>query len=478
MTSDRTEKNLRADVVVIGSGAAGLPAAVTAAEKGACVIVLEKRRATGGNGVFASGLFVVDRRMQEHTDINTLRNAFFRKAMDYAHWKIDPRIIRALIEKSGDTIAWLEEKGMRFERREFPGGMSLPFYIGPEKRVGAAVARVFTQKCRDMGVPVLRETRARKLLIGRGGRITGVLAETKGKEVMINSRSVVIATGGFAGNKELLSKYIPPSHEGDFHIKGLRHTGDGILMAAEIGAASDGVFVLEMDAPDFPHPSHFFSRLTGPRHGIWVNQKGERFTDESVSLFESANSLCRQPGKTSYTIFDEKVKQAIYEEARHPSRMGMGGDSSWPEAAENDLRRYAEQGSVKITRSWDEMARWMGAAPEVLRATVDEYNAGCDQGHDDLFAKDPKTLMPLRTPPYYAVRCCVSILVTHGGIKVNHRMEVLDKKDNPIPGLYAAGVDIAGREANTYNASLPGHSFGFSVHSGRIAGENAAQYVR
>jgi fumarate reductase flavoprotein subunit len=123
------------------------------------------------------------------------------------------------------------------------------------------------------------------------------------------------------------------------------------------------------------------------------------------------------------------------------------------------------------------MAKWMGADPQALKTTIDEYNAFCDRGRDQLFSKSRENLLPLRVPPYYAVKCCVSLLVTHGDIKINHKMEVLDKQGNPIPGLYAAGDDTGDVDAGAYNIGLPGHSFGFAINSGRIAGENAAKYV-
>jgi fumarate reductase flavoprotein subunit len=123
------------------------------------------------------------------------------------------------------------------------------------------------------------------------------------------------------------------------------------------------------------------------------------------------------------------------------------------------------------------MSGWIGADTAVLKATVAAYNTAADQGLDTLFAKDSKYLLPLRTPPYYAIKWGVSFLNTIGGIKINERTEVLDKKDNPIPGLYAAGVDTGGWETETYCMRLPGHAFGFTINSGRIAGEEAAAYI-
>ena len=132
---------------------------------------------------------------------------------------------------------------------------------------------------------------------------------------------------------------------------------------------------------------------------------------------------------------------------------------------------------VKISDSWDEIAKWMGADPEILKTTVNEYNAGCDRGYDPVFTKDRKYLLPLRTPPYYAIKCKAGFLNTIGGIKINEHMEVLDKQDKPIPALYAAGVDTGGWVTETYCVALTGSAFGFAVNSGRIAGESAAKFV-
>jgi fumarate reductase flavoprotein subunit len=119
----------------------------------------------------------------------------------------------------------------------------------------------------------------------------------------------------------------------------------------------------------------------------------------------------------------------------------------------------------------------MGVKPMVLKNTVDEYNSFCDRGHDAVFVKNRLFLTPLRNPPYYALKCGVALTTTHGGIKINERMEALNKEDEPIPGLYAAGVETGATDWDSYNMWLSGHSFGFTINSGRIAGEEAAEYV-
>ena len=142
------------------------------------------------------------------------------------------------------------------------------------------------------------------------------------------------------------------------------------------------------------------------------------------------------------------------------------------------LKLSEEKGLAKISDSWDEIARWMGVSPETLNTTIDEYNSFCDKGRDDIFLKNPSVLFDLRTPPYYAIKCVMRIHCTCGGIKIIHHMEVLDKEYMPIPGLYATGIEAGGWVTETYDrAFLGGSGLGFPVNSGRIAGENAVEYV-
>jgi len=130
---------------------------------------------------------------------------------------------------------------------------------------------------------------------------------------------------------------------------------------------------------------------------------------------------------------------------------------------------------VRIADSWDEIAAWIGADAKALKRTIDEYNLSCERGYDPIFAKERRHLVPLRTPPYYAIRCGVDYLDTIGGIKINERMEVLDKHGKAIPGLYAAGIDTGGWVEDTYCIRLSGMTFAFAINSGRIAAENAVQ---
>jgi fumarate reductase flavoprotein subunit len=301
------------------------------------------------------------------------------------------------------------------------------------------------------------------------------VAETGHNEIAIRARSVIVATGGFLGNGSLLKQYLPSYEEKEFYYAGKKYDGDGLRMATEVGAATEGMAVLEMEGPSFPW-SRYLDMMTRRPNTIWINRRGERFVDETMaSIFtESANAIYRQPGKVSYAMFDENIKDRIFAEELSSIERHILGSAPWAAKADKDLQANVDEGRAKISSSLDEIASWIGAPPDTLKAEIEAYNAACVNGHDPIFAKDRRHLIPLVSPPYYAIQCRISLLTTHGGIKVNHRMEVIDNDDKPIYGLYAAGVDAGGTDFDTYNMHLTAHSFGFSVNSGRIAGENAA----
>ncbi|HUW64073.1 MAG TPA: FAD-dependent oxidoreductase [Spirochaetia bacterium] len=483
-------KEIKADVVVVGGGGAGLAAAVTAAEKGARVVVLEKRGGPGGNSAFAWGICAAESNVQKRAMIDCSRDYFFKTAMDFAHWRINSRIVRALVDKSAETIDWLETKGLEFSCFPlYPN--QVPTWHIPKGR-GAALVKNLVENGKNLGVQLLTGTPAKSILTSPEGGVTGVLAANRDGELPISCQAVILATGGYAGNKELLKKY-SPYYRDNMGLVGLPHTGDGLIMAMETGAATEGLGILHTGGPATPDnislkvgtpPDTFRIRLMGialEPYTVWVNNKGERFIDEAVGRhhYMSSNAVLRQPGSVSYTLFDGAIMETMIDQGLI---LGMG----LPEGAQGnklpglarELGTVADKGLIKMSNSWEEIGDWIGTDGQILKNTVDEYNAACDRGYDQLFTKDRRYLVPLRTPPYYAISCHVSLMGTIGGIKINEKMEVLDKQDKCIRGLYAAGADTGGWESDTYCDVLSGHAFGFAVNSGRIAGENAAALAR
>jgi fumarate reductase flavoprotein subunit len=475
-------ENLEADVVVMGGGGCGMAAAVAAAEKGAKVILMEKKGAPGGNSAFAVGLFAAESQAQRRLSIDVTKDEMFKIAMDYAHWKVNPRIFRAFIDKSGDTIRWLEEKGLKFDNIPplYPGHNIRTWHSLAQKDAGPVILKALRKNCEDLGVRLLFHCTAKKILTGNKGEVIGVLAAMKGKELKINAKTVIIGTGGYGGSQELLKKYRPSYSENMVYIGFPHVTGDGLLMAIEAGAATEGLGTLILHTHFYEDSKHVNGIAQEPAT-LWVNKNGERFADETITFHptECGNIIDRQPDKCVYSLFDDKVTHKVMEEGLHKGDLepipGLAGTK--PANLDKELRAEAEKGNVRISNSWDDIAAWMGVAPKVLKATVEEYNSFCEQGHDEIFDKNRRYLQALRTPPYYAVRCYLCFLTTIGGIKINPHMEVLNNQDKPIPGLYAGGDTTGGWESDTYCIHLSGSAFGFAVNSGRIAGENAAEYV-
>jgi fumarate reductase flavoprotein subunit len=467
--NDLNKLELNADIAVIGGGAAGLAAAVSAAENGAGnVILLEALHAIGGNGLYPGGFFSAENqagppggRQQTEMTLDERLDMFFNRHMNYCQWYINPRLVRVLINRSGETHRWLKNLGCSFEG-------------------AGAVVKTLIKKCSDLNIKIVTDTRASHLIINNKGKITGVTAESKDKKLIVTAGSVIIATGGMAGNRKLLEQYMPGLHEGDFiFLGGLPHQGDGLKMALEAGVDTDGLIMPEMTGPMCPWLNLSQEVTVNPKT-IWINRKGQRFTKEIGKRFEAAHAVFRQPGKEVFCIMDENTINTMLQSNNLPGRpqVSSAESAAYAEKVKQEFKSQIEKGNVKISNAWEEIAAFIGITPEILKATVDEYNSSCDKKHDDLFAKEPNDLVALRKPPYYAVRCCIRLLVTHGGIKINHKMEAVNKEYDQIPGLYAAGVETGGSDWVTYDDGLPAHSFSFSVIEGRIAGENAAKYTR
>jgi fumarate reductase flavoprotein subunit len=396
------------------------------------------------------------------------------------------RIVRACLNKSGDTIRWLEEKGLDFEWLSFLiRDQDHKVYHVP-KGDCLQMVKTLVKKCEDLNVRILRQTRMKNILKDKKGNVTGIVADTKNKELLIKSRSVIIATGGYGANKEFLQRYYPYETKNLYYFGAPSLMGDGLQTAIEIGADTEGLGTLLAHAPWYPagwQTAIAISSVALEPYTVWVNKRAERYMDESIplSFLEGFNALEKQPGNVSYHIFDEKIKKSMIKKGIKEGAGEIWREHFLPETLlpelENRLKSEEKKGRVKISEKWDDIAQWIGASPEALKATIEEYNHFCDRGYDEIFNKDRKHLLPLRNPPFYVLKCVQGFLDTTGGIKINHHMEVLNSKDKPIPGLYAAGVVAGGWEAKTYCFIFSGSAVSFAVNSGRIAGESAVEYI-
>jgi len=477
------------DVVVIGAGASGLAAALTAAEGGRKVAVLEKMRHPGGCSSFAEGMFAAESEMQRRAYMNLSRDTLFKAIMDYSHWRANPRLVRAFVDESAATIAWLQGQGIEFAGviTNYPDGpRTLHILKGPPGAGGSPMVKTLVRRIQEKGGEIRLETPV-KGIVSQGGRTAGVIAESGGEEARLNAGAVIIASGGYANNAAWIKKY--SGFELGVNLLPLRNyekTGDGIRMAWEAGAAAEGLGVL-----------HFF-RLgplgTGVRMmghlecachqpSLWVDPRGERFCDEAVAFNDTfvGNAVARLREGYSYTIFDEATRRDLMERGieRNVGLKNMSGTRLTRFDDELKVALEKRNPDIAVADSIKALAGQIGMNPAVLTKTVEDYNRACDGGHDALFAKDPRYLRPVREPRFYAMKAYTVFMGTLGGIKINHRTEVLDNKERVIPGLYAVGTDAGGLYGDSY-CFLPasGATLGWAINSGRLAGRHALEYLK
>jgi len=530
----KTVENIKVDVLVIGAGAAGLAAGAAAKAKlrdTGRVVILEKNSYIGGNSALnirspirvpGTGSGMPGMMGQANSsDPQALADAQFQKLMDYSHYRTDLPLIRRLVLSAQTSTDWLwgllsDEEKQKLKDAQSSGVQQM----GPQsgERYSAAMGRL----CRDLGVEIMTSTKAEKLVTDRSGAVVGVRAEGKDKDYNISAGGVVIATGGFIGNLEMMKQFFFPADDNiynEIYIKGEKHTGDGILMAGEIGAALDATVAFETTFEPIPWEVSDVDTLrtfTNRNNGelIWLDGKGKRFANESIT--DSLNSRQGLYQHAYYIVFDANIKQHIInKKSSGPGGMpgsgapgaaggqaqggvpgaasgqaavgapagmagmpgGMGGGQSW-EDLDKQIQKQIDQGYAIKANTLDELAKWIGCDPDVLKATIAEYNRDCEKGYDSLLLKSASNLIPLSKGPYYAIKNKLAIHLTHGPLRVSAELEVVDRNHDPIPGLYAAGSDIGGVENDTYAGVVPAHSSGWALAGGRIAGENAAAYAK
>jgi fumarate reductase flavoprotein subunit len=472
------------DLIVMGSGATGLSAGLTAAEGGAKVIIFEKQPSLGGSSNFFEGTFAVESEIQRKRYVTYSRDDAFKAMMDYSHWKADARVVRAFVDESAATISWLQHNGVEFIEATI-NMPDCPRTYHTIRGKGEALVKALVSKAKEKGVILKLGTEAKRIL-KEDGRITGVIIEEDGEDVAVKARAVVIGTGGYANNKQWIKKYT--GYDLDVNmvpIGNVGKMGDGIRMAWEVGAAEAGIDLLEMFrigpmGPDFEMKCHLHVAAIQPV--LWVDPRGERFCDEGIAFNDSLVGNVNARFKEGYTwsILDESIKNKMLTDGIVRNMAIENPPGTKPINFDIEVNAALERGSNEVfaSGSLEELAGKLGVDPIVLTDTVDEYNGFCARGHDDLFAKNPKYLHPLKGPVYYALRVRTVFLGTKGGIKINQRMEVVDKKEKVIPGLYAGGFDAGGAWGDTYPiAHGSGASSAFAINSGRIAGKNVLKFL-
>jgi fumarate reductase flavoprotein subunit len=477
-------QQVRADVAIIAAGPAGLAAAVAAAENDASVAVFEKSSVTGGCGNMAMGPFGVESRLQKNQIIGLTRDEAFKMHMDFNHWIPDARLVRAFIDKSGDTIDWLEDMGVKFvlAARHFPFSQPTWHVLRTDNKAhgtGAIIFKALTKRAKELGVKFHFHTPVNKIL-KESGRVVGFLAEDRsGEPIQANANAVIVATGGFGGNAEWIKKYTGYEWGRDlfsFKIPGL--DGDGLRMAWEVGAAKTHM-ILELYCAVPNQDQYWNIDAVFRQPNLLVNLNGERFFNEEVIQNNTfaANAISQQKNRCAFMIFDEDIKKYYLKNGFDQVCYDIPVDDA--SNFDSELHSAINAGSKDffMADSLEELAEKTEIKFENLEKTVAEYNKA-SESHDALFNKHYKFMKPIRKHKLYAGRLVPSGFGSLGGIKINYKCEVLDKTFEVIPGFYAAGTDANSIHADSYTFILPGNSMGFAINSGRIAGENSAKYVK
>ncbi|MBP2643647.1 MAG: fumarate reductase/succinate dehydrogenase flavoprotein domain protein [Firmicutes bacterium] len=483
-------KCLECDVAVVGAGGSGIVAAVRAAECGAKVIVIDKAGRAGGNAWMAVGMFATNSKKHQRAGYEDTTDQVFLDAMNATRWATDPKIVRTYIENSGKFADWLENKGMEFELIAFDPNKSL---IGIKERrshhkvtdpshgpgfMGSTVVETMLEECKKHDIQILTKTKVTKVLVDEAGKVNGVLATSQSEEIRVAAKSVILAAGGFGANKEMLKKHFPNFFGVDGMITRLslgHSTGDGITMAGEAGAVTGENMGVLLFGPSHHPWSYRIHNLLRRPHCLWVNKEGKRFMPETVE-FDGANAMVRQPETILYGIIDEATKNFIMKEDTGCENEQMSNTREYMALLDIDLKREAAGGkTVKIADTIEDLARFIGAKPSVLQATIERYNACWATGYDKDFQKDKKYLRPIGKAPFYAILGVRCYDTTHGGIKINERLEVINKKGNVIGGLYATGDNASGWVTQDYGPIAA--SLTWCFNSGFMAGEHAAGFA-
>ncbi len=484
--------DMEADVIVVGSGPTGLPAAIAAVEKGASVIVLEQLKEVGGCGVINGGILHIGggTRVQKFNGIQDSPDLMFKRLSDYKdhhNKRSDHSILRVFCDYNPGTFDWLEARGVRFWD-SIAGGAAMdalhqrhPYHNvrwekeGPgrlAKRMdattsGAGVIKPLEAYAQSKGVKILLEHKMTKIIRKEGdsGRVLGVEADAGGKKLFFRAKKgVILGTGSWKGNKFFRKLF-------DSRTENLQATGvpfanpdgSGIVAGLEAGAilisdrANDSALFRRMFGTkhyQFPLNSPYGApglEMAGSRWGdlIFINKAGKRFFKEedvaSYGTYSMFDVFFAQEGHVLWTIFDDKAAK------KH----------KW-----NVAPPVIEKGCGFSAPTLAELAKQIQVPGDGLAETVQKYNTYVEAGKDPDFDK-PKNLLrsKIETPPFYGAWVSLYVHDTCGGLAINARSQILDIYGNVIPGLYGGGEAVGGLEFVGMNRG---------IILGRIAGENAA----
>ncbi|MBP3242125.1 MAG: FAD-dependent oxidoreductase [Oribacterium sp.] len=489
-------KELEADVVVVGAGAAGVSAALTAQQNGANVILLEKAATPGGVSIIAGGPMGIDSKDQQEAGVaGTFTTADVLKYwQDYNCWMDDGQLFYNISNRSGETIDWLEENGMEFtfmgteQAAHADGFQTYHIYKDQENKAGYYTTLI--DKFTEAGGQVYFETPATELK-AENDAITGVIATAKdGTTYDISCKAVVLGTGGFGANAEMIEEEV------GFPLETFTtgtQTGDGATMSRAIGAGKGKTIqqyhgVTSYSGIQTGQGKDEIAKAIYMPTSVWVNRRAARFCPEDLNYDTAlcSNAAATQ-GEYFYSIISEDMVKALEEGgakaldvdtavAYEPTIPMFSIDEGWTEFRAA-LEDGVSKGIVFKGANVSELAANMGIDAESLEKTLADYNASCENGTDPVYGKASKYMKSLGEGTLYAVKARPVSLGGIGGVLVNSNLQVIKDDGTVIKGLYAAGNDVAEMFNNSYPL-VEGVTMMNALSGGRICGEEAALYAK
>lgn len=497
----RPDETIDTDIVIVGGGGAGMTAAIEAANAGKKIVILESQGMAGGNSIRSTGgmnagktpeqdknsfdeaagvektLKTAEEKYADNATITALAATVREQWAAYqaapsgyfdsvALFELDtmiggkginnPELVHALASNSADAIQWLESVGAPLPSVSSFGGASVKRIHRPVNAEGKTVSvgtfmlPILEENAKKLGADLRLETRAKKLLVDESGKIVGVEAEgPTGEKVTVNAKAVILASGGFGANLEMVTKY-RPELEGFMTTNAKGALGDGILMGEEVGAATVDLEQIQIHPTVEMNTAALITEGLRGDGAILVNSNGQRFTDEVGTRDAVSAAEIKQPGSFAYLIVDQAMVDAS-----------------------NVIQGYIKKGYTTQGESYAALAEALQIDPTAFETTMNEWNAAVEAKTDSQFGRT-SFASPLNTAPYYAIKVTPGVHHTMGGLKINSEAEVLSADGNKIPSLFAAGEVTGGvHGANR----LGGNAVADFVVFGRIAGKQAASYL-
>ncbi|HHT7804385.1 TPA: flavocytochrome c [Streptococcus suis] len=451
--TDPSELKDSYDVIVVGSGGAGMSAAISAKDAGASVVLLEKMPIIGGNTAKSSaGMNASQTKFQEAEGIADSNDKFYEETLKGGKGTNDPELLRYLVDNSASAIDWLDGLGITLSNLTTTGGMSEKRTHRPAdgSAVGGYLVNGLYYNLVEREVPIFVNANVTKLQ-ENDGAVTGVEVEIAGETKKISAKAVVLATGGFGADLEMVAK-LNPALEGYVTTNQEGSTGDGIALAESKGAATVDMEQIQIHPTVEQETSYLITEAVRGEGAILVDANGERFVNELETRDKVSAAINSLDPNYAYVIFDDALKDRV-----------------------KAIAQYEEKGLVKTGATLADLAKEIGVPADALQTTLDTWNKAVADKNDAAFGRTSGMDHALNTGSYHAIKVAPGIHHTMGGVKINTNTEVLKADGSAISGLYAAGEVTGGVHGQN---RIGGNAVADIIVFGRQAGMKAAEFAK